>query len=76
MVALRQDRNVKRLQKVIDEHNNVRKSIKESQEFLNVVKENADQLKLNDSELPFIVYQFQTFYKVVTKLQNNITYLQ
>ncbi|RGB33882.1 hypothetical protein C1646_172842 [Rhizophagus diaphanus] len=68
--------NVRRLQKIIGEHNEVQKTIKDSQEFLNVVQKYVDDVELTDSEIPFIFYQFKTFNDKVAEFQTIIVKLK
>ncbi|RGB28653.1 hypothetical protein C1646_767572 [Rhizophagus diaphanus] len=64
--------NIQRLQKVIGEHKKVQKTIKDSQKFLNVAQKYIKYEKLADSEIPFILYQFERFHSKVKKFQTKI----
>ncbi|GES85208.1 hypothetical protein GLOIN_2v1780318 [Rhizophagus clarus] len=75
-VALHKISVVNRLQKVIGEHSNVQETIKESQEFLDMVQKYVDGVRLIDSEILYISYQFKTFHKEVTRLQEKIANLK
>jgi hypothetical protein len=67
---------VQRLQKIIGKHNEVQKTIKDSQEFLNVVQKYVDDVELTDSEIPFILHQFKAFHDKVAEFQTIIVKLK
>ncbi|CAB4472613.1 unnamed protein product [Rhizophagus irregularis] len=58
--------NIRILKKIIDEHN----------EFLNGVQNYVDDVKLTDSEIPIILYQFKTYHDKVDEFQTKIAKLK
>jgi hypothetical protein len=75
-VALHKVLVVNRLQKVIDEHTKAQETVKDSRKFLSEVQKYVNNVRLVDSEIPFILHQFEAFHDKVTGFQKKIENLK
>lgn len=75
-ITAHQVSKIRKLQKIIGEHNEVKTTIKDSQEFLKVVQKYVNYDELPVSEVPFLLHQFTIFHGEVAGFQTKIAKLK